>query len=59
MKRLITFVGILLALVLPSHAIAGTPYSIQWLLVQENPRATRQRLVRRRTILRRKWDAYA
>ena len=37
MKRFCTFIAVLLGLVLPSQAIAGTPYTINWVFTQENP----------------------
>jgi hypothetical protein len=37
MKRFCTFIAVLLGLVMPSHAMAGTPYVINWAMVAENP----------------------
>ena len=37
MKRLIAFAWLIWATITPSHAMAGTPYSIHWLGIAENP----------------------
>ena len=46
MKRFLTFVALVISLVLPSHAIAGTPYSINWVMVDENPMCEHAHLAR-------------
>ena len=44
MKRLIAFAWLIWAIITPSHAMAGTPYSIHWAMIQENPSCEHARL---------------
>lgn len=45
MKRFCTFIAVLLGLVMPSQAIAGTPYTIHWQLTSENPECVTAEIV--------------
>jgi len=45
MKKLFVLIGALLASVLPTQAIAGTPYTINWAMVSESPQCEGARLV--------------